>query len=74
MIILRLLRNHLGYLKNTYLLRLLRFTYIAYNKTVLSLLTLLMKLNFDFHFLSSAYGDSDDEPNNMQFEESHPEP
>ncbi len=33
-----------------------------------------MKLDFDFHFLSSAYGDSNDEHNNMQFEESHPEP
>ncbi len=32
-----------------------------------------MKLNFDFHFLSSEYGDYHDEPNNMQFEESHPE-
>ncbi len=32
-----------------------------------------MKLDFDFHFLSSAYGDSNDEPYNMQFEESHPE-
>ncbi len=33
-----------------------------------------MKLIFDFRFLSSAYGDSNDEPNDMHFEESHPEP
>jgi hypothetical protein len=32
-----------------------------------------MKLDLDFHFLSSAYGDSVDEPNDMQFEEFHPE-
>ncbi len=32
-----------------------------------------MKLDFDFRFLSSAYGDSNDEPTDMQFEESHPE-
>ncbi len=33
-----------------------------------------MKLDFDFHFLSTAYGDSNDAHKNMQFEESHPEP
>jgi hypothetical protein len=33
-----------------------------------------MKLEFDLHFLSSAYGDSNDEHAAIQFEESHPEP
>ncbi len=70
MIILRLLSNYLDCLENTNKLRLLDFTYIIYN-IYCSYIT--YQDSFDIIFLCSAFkfGDSNDEHNNMQLEDSH---